>query len=322
VEFLNARQARNRRYSEIHIAAEREGNDQLKLVMRQLSKTDLFYLLTVTLARKDINRDWLFDRCNEVQDQPDGYLDLWAREHYKSTIITFGLTIQDILRDPEITIGIFSHTKPIAKSFLRQIKNELETNERLKYLFSEIFYSDPKSQAPTWSEDKGITVIRKGNPNAATVEAWGLVDGQPTSKHYQLCVYDDVVTEKSVSTPEMIQKVTNSWALSLNLGAQGGCVRYIGTRYHFNDTYAEIMRRETATPRIHPATDDGKPTGEPVFLTREQLDKKRRDQGPYIFACQQLQDPKADNVQGFVLSWLRFLRHGHRHDRDEHLHRR
>jgi predicted phage terminase large subunit-like protein len=41
-------------------------------------------------------------------------------------------------------------------------------------------------------------------------------------------------------------------------------------------------------------------------LTREQLAKKRRDQGPYTFACQMLQDPKADETQGFREEWLRY----------------
>jgi hypothetical protein len=57
----------------------------------------------------DLNRDWYFARCREVQAAPNGYLDLWGREHGKSSLITFGLTIQDILNDPEITVGIFSY---------------------------------------------------------------------------------------------------------------------------------------------------------------------------------------------------------------------
>ena len=50
-------------------------------------------------------------RAAKLQADPDGYLDLWAREHYKSTLITFGLTMQEILTNPDSTIGIFSpHT--------------------------------------------------------------------------------------------------------------------------------------------------------------------------------------------------------------------
>lgn len=76
------------------------------------------------LRRVNLNKDWLFERCREVQASPNGHLDLWAREHGKSSIITFGATIQDILKDREITVGIFSHTRPIAKTFLRQRSTE------------------------------------------------------------------------------------------------------------------------------------------------------------------------------------------------------
>lgn len=273
--------------------------------LRHLAQTDLYFLLRYVLNRADIERQWLFDRCREVQANPNGYLDLWAREHYKSTIITFGLTIQDILNDPDVTIGIFSHTRPIAKAFLRQVKRELESNQQLKDLFPDIIWANPSKEAPKWSEDEGIIVRRKSNPKEATVEAWGLVDGQPTSKHYKKLVYDDVVTRESVTTPEMIAKTTEALELSFNLGAEGGHKRFIGTRYHFNDSYKTVMHRGTAIPRIHTATDDGTFEGEPVLLTRERLIEKRRDQGPYTFNCQMLQNPVADSTQGFKREWLK-----------------
>lgn len=284
-----------------------------------MSRIDLYFLIRYILGRADIERPWLFDRCREVQNAPNGHLDLWAREHYKSTIITYALTIQDILSshgdDPhpkwegrEVTVGIFSHTRPIAKGFLRQIMREFETNTRLITLFPDILYQDPKRQAPKWSEDDGLVVKRKSNPKESTVEAWGMVDSQPTSKHFVIRAYDDVVTKDSVRSPEMMAKTTEAWELSLNLGTRGGFERYAGTRYHFNDTYKEIIKRQAADIRLYPATKNGKADGEPVLMTGEELREKRRKQGPYTFGCQMLQDPKADSVQGFMLEWLKFYK--------------
>lgn len=285
--------------------AEKEGTDPTPH-LAEWCKRDLYFLLRYGLHRADCDNDWVFDRCREVQAAPDGHLDLWAREHYKSTIITFALTIQDILNDPEVTIGIFSHTRPIAKAFLRQIKQEFETNEDLKAWFPGILWSNPRKESPKWSEDEGIVVKRASNPKEATVEAWGVVDGQPTSKHYQKLVYDDLVTRESVTTPEMIAKTTDAVALSYNLGAHGGTRRFIGTRYHYNDTYRTLIERGTVKARIYAATKDGTVEGEPYFLSREVLADKRRDMGPYVFGCQMLQDPKADETQGFKREWLKY----------------
>lgn len=274
---------------------------------RKLCREDLFFLLTVAFRRRDVDKDWLYERCREVQAAPDGHLDLWAREHYKSTLITFAKSIQDLLIDPDHTlIGILSHTRPIAKGFLDQIKRELETNEYLKGLFPDVLYQNPQAEAPKWSLDHGIIIKRSTNPKEASVEAWGLVDGQPTGKHFTILIYDDVVTRESVTTPEQIKKVTGAWELSLNLGAQGGRKRYIGTRYHINDTYRVMMDRGSVIPRVKPATHNGKMDGEPVFFAKELLIEKRRDMGPYTFGTQMLQDPVADKSMGFREEWLSY----------------
>lgn len=303
---MSRRLERLEQYERILDSAAGEGDDHLHQAERELCRTDLFYLLVFVLNRPDLNdHDWLFERCEEVQARPDGFIDLWSREHFKSTIITYGKSIQDILIDPEVSIGIFSFNRPTAKAFLRQIKTEFEKNEKLKALFADILWSDPETQAPKWSEDDGLIVKRKGNPKEATVEAWGVVDAQPTSKHFKIMVYDDVVTLDSVGTPQMILKVTRSWENSLNLTTEGGKKRYIGTRWAHNDTYSEILRRKAATPRIYGGTHDGTEGGRPFIWTRDRMAEKRREMGPYTFGCQILQNPTADKNQGFKREWLR-----------------
>lgn len=291
----------------------------LKLARRWLCRNDLFFLMFWGLERSDFMHPWLFRRCREVQAFPDGYLDLWSRDHYKSTIVTFGLTIQDILAshgdDPapryngrEVTFGIFSHTRGISKGFLQQIKQELEDSDRLKGLFPDILW-DKTSKAPQWGLDTGITVKRKSNPKEATVEAWGLVDGQPTSKHYWTRLYDDVVTLESVNTPEQIKKTTAAWEMSDNLGTEGGKERYVGTRYHLFDSYAEMIKRGAVKTRVHTCTKDGTENftkANCVLRHPATLAKKRKAQGPYVFGSQMLLDPVADTSMGFNEDWLRY----------------
>lgn len=295
-------------YEQTLLACADKSAEHVREAKRFLARTDLFFLLVFICKRKDLNKDFFYARCNEVQAAPDGHLDLWSREHGKSSLITFGLTVQNIITDPEITVGIFSFSRPIAKAFLRQIKLEFEGNEQLKALFPEILWENAHAQSPKWSEDEGLIVRRSGNPKEATIEAWGLIDSQPTSKHFKLMIYDDVVTRDSVTTPDMIRKVTEAWELSRNLTSIGGSTRYIGTRYHYNDTYRTILDRKAAIPRIYPATKDGKENGEPVLWTRETLTEKRREMGPYTFSAQCLQDPTADNKQGFKYDWIRYHR--------------
>lgn len=308
---LSARQAAKAGYAQaLANALQRDetegGNRYTQKAKADLNRGDLFFLLVYTLHRSEFDNDFGFERCREVQADPNGHLDLWAREHGKSTIITFALTIQDILNDPEITICIFSHNRAEAKKFLRQIKNEFENNDELKNAHQDVLWADPRRQAPKWSEDEGIIVKRRTAPKESTVYASGLVDGLPTGDHYKLLVYDDTVTRESVYTPEQIKRTTEAWELSLPIGTEGGARRMIGTRYHHGDTYRTVIDRKSVVPRIVPATLDGTETGQPVFLSRESLAEKRRDMGVYTFGCQMLQNPTADSAMGFKEEWLKY----------------
>ena len=210
--------------------------------IRWLGRNDRFFLLGCLMMREDVlTKDWCYARCREVEASPDGWLDLWSRFHYKSTIITLAGTVQEVLRDPETTIGILSYNRPIAGKFVDQIRRTLEMPELVR-LYPDILYDRPPRM--NWSAQNGLVVKRRSNPKEPTVSGSGLVDGQPTGMHYRLRIYDDVVTRESVTTSEQIAKTTQAWELSLALGTEdGGREWYAGTRYHPNDTYSEILRR-------------------------------------------------------------------------------
>ena len=270
-----------------------------------LNANDRFYLLTVTLHRHDAWHPWLFERCREVEADTDGHLDLWARYHYKSSIGTFAGLIQEVIVDPEITIAILSCTSDIAKPFLVQIQQELETNADLKRIHADVFWQHPRREAPKWSQEEGLIVRRKGNPKESTFEAHGILDAMPTGKHFRLLNYDDLVTERLVTNPDMIKKVTLRWEMSDNLGhSQGTRKWHWGTRYSFGDSYGILLERKVLKERRYPATHDGTLKGRPVFLSPEVWEKVKQAQKSTVNA-QMLLDPLAGNTSTFDATTFR-----------------
>lgn len=270
-----------------------------------LGCNDRFWLLTSLLRRQDAVHEWIYDRCREVEADPDDRLDLWSRYHYKSSIITFAGTIQDVLVDPEITVGIFSNTIRISRPFLTQIMEELESNEDLKRIYADVLWSNPRKESPLWSVDSGIIVKRKGNPKEATIEAHGLIEALPTGKHFRMLKYDDIINEHAVTNPDQIKKATERFELSDSLGV-GEATRkqFAGTRYSFGDTYGILIERGVVKPRIYPATHDGTLTGKPVLMTQEGWDKVKKTQRSQV-AAQMLLNPLAGEENTFLLEWLR-----------------
>jgi phage terminase large subunit-like protein len=305
-----------------------------------LAREDLWFLTRYILSTKDyfnkgkdgiIGYDWIFDRCRDTQFNSNRILDVWARFHWKSNIKTFALLIQEILKNPDITICIFSYNRPSAKKFLRQIQQEFETNALLRKLswnslLQGQIIPDSMRDLPRNSLDEGITVNRLGNPREPTLMATGLVDSLEVGPHYQILNYDDVVTKDSVTSPDMIRKTTESWELSLMLSMPGSEFRYTGTFYAYDDTYNAMVKRGIK-PRIHPCyaldwenciTDPETEAfqkmawhfDQPVLYEDEHLRNLWNDlvgeDGPKTANMQLLCDPSAGLRLGFDREDLRF----------------
>jgi len=292
-----------------------DDDESMYELMRKHAIDDYFFLIYFVLDI-NINHPFLIQRCYDVQEKHTGTLDLWAREHYKSTILTHALCIWKWIHDPEKRIVIFSHTRGLAKGHLRRVKQILELNRDLKHTFPEIFYKKPKTEAFKWSENDGIYIKRKGVYKDASLEAWGLVDGQPTGSHFTDRIYDDIIEVKSVSTSAQKEKLLEAFRLSDNLGATNiiedteSVDNIVGTRYDFTDPYVEIIKEGGYEVRIFPAEVDEKGNyklgGKPVMMTRETLDKKCQKQGHYIYHAQMLQYPLTGQDRRFNVEWLQY----------------
>lgn len=148
------------------------------------------------------------------------------------------------------------------------------------------------------SEDEGLVFIRNSSSRKeSTIEAWGLVEGQPTGRHFERNIFEDLETEDIRESPEMLEKVFSRFQMAGNLGtgSDSDINRIIGTYYsHFgpNVRIGDMVYPGTDKKiyhlRIFPGSDDGTVTGKPVLVGPETWEKLKASQH---FHSQQLCNP-------------------------------
>jgi predicted phage terminase large subunit-like protein len=112
----------------------------------------------------------------------------------------------------------------------------------------------------------------------------------------ELLICDDLVSERNVKTPDQIEKTKDHYRFSLSLLEPHGVVVVIGTRYHMDDLYNELINNPGFLTMVRPAILDDGSLYFPDRLTKEFLEQQRRDQGSYIYASQYMLMPIADDT--------------------------
>lgn len=264
--------------------------------MRYLIKNDLFFVAHFVMENPLCNHPFGVAKCRMVEEGPKTKtLDVWARGHLKSWIITQAETVQRIVQNPEETHVIFSYKKPKAEDFLSSIKRTLEKPLMVK-CFPDILWENPDTQNEAgWSIQGGITVKRKSvSRKERTVETYGVIEGMPTGGHWDRRIYDDIETADLAKNPEQLEMLIYMFNMSHNLGAPDGVHRVIGTYYSHCGLLVHLKEKKTIhgdpmyQTRIVPATEDGTKSGKPVFLSQESLDDLKSDS---TFNSQQLCNP-------------------------------
>ena len=267
--------------------------------MRSLFATDLWFLIRFGFGIEKANHPFVVRMCREVEEGArTDTLDIWARFHWKTVIITMAETFQFAVRNPDKCTGIFCYARPAAKKPLRSLKILMEESEILKWCFPEVLWQRPDIEAPKWSEDDGL-ILKRGSCSRkeSSIEAHGLIEGMPTGSHFERNVFDDLETDDIRDSPDMLAKVFSKFQMaSVNMGTGSDMdqTRVIGTYYsHFGPN---VKIRDLKYPdgrkmyhlRLIPGSDDGTREGKPILMDANSWEKAKMS---IHFNSQQLCDP-------------------------------
>jgi predicted phage terminase large subunit-like protein len=211
---------------------------------------------------------------------------------------------------PDIHIGVVSKTSSLAEEILLSLMTRMENDQRYIEIFGEL---KPKN-AQKWTTQELIVNRREISKNP-TIKATGLM-GPQTGGRYDLIIKDDLIDEENVRTPLQFEKVL-TWhdkVLTPTLYPWGGDIT-IGTRWHYADLYAELMKRYPCDVKKAIIEPQPNPNGTynegavctslwPEYWSLPKLIQKKKDIGSIIFDCQYQNDPTA--MEGSLLKskWL------------------
>ncbi len=210
-----------------------------KEALRERIKSDLKFLVVDVLGMTRWNDELHGGMVTHIEAPGDRKLVLVPRGHQKSTILSVCWVAQQLFRNPNETVGIYSAKWGLAKDLLHHIKNIL-TQSDLPHIFG-----DFRSREGRWTLEE-IDIAQKNslitkNPSVRT----GGLDGGKTGTHCSILLFDDPVTPENTTTPEQTRKTIDSFKDCLPLLDPGGKIIVVGTRYSNGDLYGGLIENES-----------------------------------------------------------------------------
>jgi predicted phage terminase large subunit-like protein len=193
-----------------------------------------------------------------------------------------------LMKNTNERILIYSDATSKAQGFLSGIKNFLLGKEgRFREFFGEW---ETDSKGGKWNESQILIDCRTKSFIEPTIETAG-IETSLVGRHYDIILFDDIVSDKNVTTKEQMDKVADCYKKALSLLKPGGVIIITGTRWHFGDLYGRIIaeNKEKQNFKIFHRNADTKENDKLIFsdigLNEEFLRNQKAEQGSYIFSC-------------------------------------
>jgi predicted phage terminase large subunit-like protein len=226
------------------------------------------------------------------------------RGHGKSECVDMNYVSWLIGNYPDIHTNIVTKTASLSEEILLALMTRMESDERYIEIFGEL---KPKD-ARRWTT-REIIVNRHEISKNPTVKATGL-NGPITGGRSDLIICDDIIDEENVRSPLQLEKAL-TWhnkVLAPTLYPWGGEI-IIGTRWHYADLYAELMKVYPAEVKKAIIDENTHQVLWPEYWSYSKLIEKRREIGTIIFDCKYQNDPTSMEGSLLKAKWLQPWEH-------------
>lgn len=239
---------------------------------------------------------------------------LAPRGHGKTTTINLVYLSWLIANNPSLRVLLISHSKQMAESFSRSVRNVME-NEELQAEFN--LKGDTPWRADSWR--------LKDSPQAKpTLECKGAM-GRMTGWRGDIVIFDDLLEINTIAN-EGVRYKLQAWIDTEVLPAinptDNERVIVVGTRKHIDDWYGQLLLNPDYVKRVDKAflNQDETETLWPFVLDEEgnqlaemftasRLHERKREVGALRFAQEYMNEPSPPEGLDFKEAWLKFYEH-------------
>ena len=253
----------------------------------------------------DLKRFRIAEGLEERGKDPIDNLDLWFRGAIK-TWCTRARVLRYYVWNPATTVTWWHAVAESAVESGEAIGEQLQHNKELRRLFPVGIL--PAENRKKWITGGSFNLRGKRIGDSASMHCLG-AGGEGTGKHSLVAVLDDFVGYNDVVDGQMPKKKQFYQAtvcnVVLRLDGKHGWKDAIGTHWAIDDPYVDWRTSKDWVSTVRACLEtDGVPdeAGQPVYLSRDQIEKEKREQGSTMFQFQMMNNPSPSGEKPWVSS--------------------
>lgn len=224
----------------------------------------------------------------EREESKSHQLLLFPRDHMKSALVAFRVAWH-LTKDPTLRILYISSTSNLAQKQLSFIKGIFESDIHRRYWPDHIIPDEGRRTKWTNTEIALDHPSRKQEQIRDPSIFTGGLTTNLVGMHCDIAVLDDIVTNDNAYTEEGREKVRHQYSLLSSIEGADAKEWVVGTRYHPNDLYNDLMNMKQDT-----FDDNGDIVGqEPIYEIFERVVEDMGDgTGEFLWPRQKRKDGK------------------------------